>query len=92
MTHLEQVKDKIKHFPSLDELKHFIDIPEYYEEGEPDAYKEGYQAGIESGALWQKEQHKQLYEAGVRALDYLSVKYPKESEILHELKKAIESY
>jgi hypothetical protein len=43
-----------------------------------------------AGSEWQKEQYKPLKEAANMALDYLSVKYPKEASILHELKTAIE--
>lgn len=55
-------------------------------------YLEGYKKGFEHGAQWQKEQDKELRDAAERALNYLSVKYPKEAEILHELKKAIGRY
>lgn len=45
---------------------------------------------FQAGAEWKKEQYSPIKIASERALDYLSVKYPKEAEILHELKKAIE--
>lgn len=48
------------------------------------------QRAFKAGAEWKKEQYKPLKTASERALDYLSVKYPKEAEILHELKSAIE--
>lgn len=54
--------------------------------------KESLNYAFQAGAQWQKEQDNALKEAAERALNYLSVKYPKEAEILHELKKAIENY
>jgi hypothetical protein len=50
------------------------------------------QEAFKAGAQWQKEQDKTLYNAAERALDYLNTKYPKEAEILHELKQAIEKH
>jgi hypothetical protein len=50
------------------------------------------QEAFKAGAQWQKEQDKALNDVAERALIYLSAKYPKEAEILHELKQAIIKY
>jgi hypothetical protein len=72
------------------EINRIPEVPDHYIEGEPDAYIEGWKVGMKEGAEWQKEQYNPLTDAAEMALDYLSVKYPREAEILHKLKNALE--
>lgn len=45
-------------------LAQYIDripnIPEHYIEGEPDAFTEGWKAGVKDGAEWQKAQYNRI--------------------------------
>lgn len=42
------------------EIDRIPEIPDHYIEGEPNAYIDGWKAGMKEGADWQKEQFKRL--------------------------------
>jgi hypothetical protein len=60
------------------EINRTPEIPDHYIEGEPEAYMDGWKAGMREGAKWQKEQCAELvkealnkFQTAVKLLDTL---------------------
>lgn len=79
---MEQILDNLTYIKTLDELINYNQVPEYYDEGEPSAYTDGYKIGVQAGAQWQKEQDKDT-------IDHLSQTIEALKEQIQELRDII---